>query len=393
MSIPVVVVGGSKSSNQLGIIRAFGERNIPVYQVVFGSETPTKSRYCKQVFRLADYQDLQQNSDAVPEFLRIHAALKSKAFLLPTSDNAVLLISKIRSDLRDYFYIPVADHPTVKSLVEKHLFYELLKKYKISHPRTFSLTEANIERLRTGKEISFPILLKPANSQEFSKVYSAKCFQVDSWRVFEKYVQALVKSGIHAFIQEYIPGNTIYMYYAYFDATSTPLAVVGYDKVRQYPPDFGSGSYCVLNLRKEVIDPINDFLRSIHYVGIAEPELKFDYRDNTYKLLEINARTSTQNRLPAKAGLDMEFIAYQDLVYGRKPTQAPKVNRPVKWVDLAIDLPCAYRMIQSGQLTWRKWFSSILGVNVEARFSFRDPLPFLYSIADIVSYKLRQVFP
>ena len=53
----------------------------------------------------------------------------------------------------------------------------------------------------------------------------------------------------------------------------------------------------------------------------------------------------------------------------------------IRWIRLATDVPNAMRDIRAGTLQSRDYLRSLRGVDTEAVFSLRDPLPGLYEIA------------
>ncbi len=56
------------------------------------------------------------------------------------------------------------------------------------------------------------------------------------------------------------------------------------------------------------------FLLAAGYEGLAEVEFMLDTRDNTYKLLEVNPRVWGWHTLAGRAGVDLPFLFYQDVV-------------------------------------------------------------------------------
>lgn len=98
-----------------------------------------------------------------------------------------------------------------------------------------------------------------------------------------------------------------------------------------------------------------------------------------YKLLDVNARTWGYHTLGRTAGVDFPYLLYRDQV----GDQVDEVHaRPgVRWVRLATDLPNAVRDIRAGTLRSLDYLRSLRGVDTEAVFSLRDPLPGFYEIA------------
>ena len=67
----------------------------------------------------------------------------------------------------------------------------------------------------------------------------------------------------------------------------------------------------------EVADLSRTLLRSFGYRGMANIEFKFDARDGSYRLIEINPRSSGALQLAVSAGIDFPFLVYDYLA--RRP--------------------------------------------------------------------------
>jgi hypothetical protein len=85
-------------------------------------------------------------------------------------------------------------------------------------------------------------------------------------------------------------------------------------------------------MRKAPVDLAVEILKILGYCGIAESEFVRDPRDGRYKLLEINVRTTRQNRLPPACGVDVEYIAYLDAI-GQNVEASLNPESDVLWVD------------------------------------------------------------
>lgn len=141
--------------------------------------------------------------------------------------------------------------------------------------------------------------------------------------------------------------------------------------------------------RPDAAETTLQLLREIGYYGFAEPELKRDPRDGQYKLLEINARTTLQNRLPAACGVDIEYIAYLDCL-GRKPETS--ITRPpdgVLWVDDFADQVSFLMHLKRRDMNAGEIMLSLKWGKVHSVAAWDDPLPFIVraSSAPMVALK------
>ena len=190
----------------------------------------------------------------------------------------------------------------------------------------------------------------------------------------------MLNGHIHAyFLQEIIPGNTLYLFYSYFNHQSVPLGICGYDKVRQFPKDFGIGTICRSINRPQPIQKAVSYLQNIGYYGLAEPEFKLDPRDGQYKLIEINTRSVTQTLLANACGVHVEYLAYLDMIqHNVKPVKP--ADEDVLWIDEINELHYQLSRIRRCQFSFSDAMDMLHGKKVLACMALDDPLPFIVGL-------------
>jgi D-aspartate ligase len=128
-----------------------------------------------------------------------------------------------------------------------------------------------------------------------------------------------------------------------------------------------------------VAEPSVRFLRAIDYYGLVELEYKQDPRDGSYRLLDVNARTWGYHSLGPAAGVDFPYLLFRDQL--GLPVETVRARPGVRWIRLATDLPNAVRDFRAGTARVRDYARSLRGIDEEAVFSIRDPLPGLFEVA------------
>lgn len=384
-----VVVTAGFTGNSLGVIRGFGRRGIPV--VYLDSERGSMVRYSRYITRRLRCQSTKESeTEFINVLLDFGKQSGGSMVIIPTGDRDVLALSKHKHELEQFYYLPVPAFEIVQKLVNKKNFYKLLADMQFPHPKTY-FPESLTELRSMGREVAYPYIIKPAYSLPFQEEFGRKNFVVDSPQELNRAVDKLRGKNLEVMIQEIIPGNEIYMFYTYFNMKSEPLGICGYDKVRQYPPDFGFGSFCRSNWRSFPIEECIRLLQAIGYHGFAEPELKKDPRDGKYKLLEINARTTSQNRLAAACGVDMEYIAYLDASGGFEKDTVP-FRDGVLWVDDFVDLLSCLVHLKRRELGIGEIVESLRARNVHSVAAWDDPAPLVVHAINLSVHALRLLF-
>ena len=71
---------------------------------------------------------------------------------------------------------------------------------------------------------------------------------------------------------------------------------------------------------KEIEKQMKQFLEDINYQGFCEFDLKYDYRDKKFKVLEINARQGRCSYYLTALGYNLVKVLIDDLIYHNKMT-------------------------------------------------------------------------
>jgi predicted ATP-grasp superfamily ATP-dependent carboligase len=177
-------------------------------------------------------------------------------------------------------------------------------------------------------------------------------------------------------IQDLIPGGpeNLYSFCPFFKDGQTFARVIA-RRTRQHPMDFGHASTFVETVDIPELEEMGTkLLEAVEYRGICEVEFKYDRRDGTYKLLEVNTRAWGWHKIGLGAGVNFSYLMYKDLI----GEEVPVIHdvKPTKWLRMATDLPTVYKEIIKGRLSFREYISSLRGKKEYAIFSWRDPLPF-----------------
>jgi len=364
----------------LAIVRSLGRKGIPVIRLHPNlMDTGVLSKYCKTIV-CPDTSEPKKLS----EFLvNLAEENNSVPVLFPSTDEAALFIAQNEVLLRQYFKIPMPKREVVELVVNKKKQYNTAVSLKIPIPATYYPNSLE-EIPDIAKQITYPCIIKPIASyfwrRDFirEKLGVFKVKKINSPRELEDYGKIFFFFFFEIIIQEIIPGEEqrLITFMAYFDQNSKPVAYCVRRRIRQIPPGFGDTTCTDSCSGPEVIDLSIRFFQGICYQGLGGVEFKQDPRDGQFRLVEINARSLHTGGIASACGVDLPFIAYQDML-GKHVKRKTSFQEGIKWIELLPDISVSRMLIRKGSLSWRKWFKSLSGKKVYAIFAWDDPIPFL----------------
>jgi D-aspartate ligase len=371
-----VIIGGDYQG--LGIVRSLGRHGIP--SVVLDDETSIArtSRYAAGSIRVDSLRD----DDAVLRALTV-ARTRYRLdgwVLFPTRDETVATLSRHRDTLGRFFRVPTPEWDCVRVAWDKRETYRWAQKLGVAVPRTwFPRDEGDLNEVDT----SVPVVVKPAIKEHFFYATKAKAWRADTAadlrRVFQRAASIVDPSEI--IVQELVPGGGSAQFsYCAFVKDGRPVASMTVRRSRQHPSDFGRASTYVETVDvPELTDPSMRFLGELGYYGLAEVEYKRDSRDGRFKLLDVNARTWGYHTAGPAAGVDFPYLLFRDQLGQQVEPAQGRIG--VSWIRLSTDVPNALVDIRAGRLRTGDYVRTLPGIDTEAVFSWRDPLPGLCEVA------------
>jgi len=388
-TIPAIILGGD-AVNVLAMSRNLGVNNVNIIYLSKNRNEVPYSKYCSTYFIVSD---IEKRKELLRDFLlKTEKIIKNKAVVFSCSDLLSIGLSKLENDLSEK-YIFFTDRHVIPILVNKRNFYLSLSKYEVPHPNTYY--PKNFKDItEIGISIEYPVLIKPAIGQLFSR-FGSKSFIARSKKELEKYCKIVLKYDIEYVIQEIIPGPPQNMYglTGYFDKDNEPKGLFAYRRIREWPPGRGNGSiiesipvYEISTIK----DIIIDYLKKIEYTGLFDAEIKKDSRNGDFKLIEINARSWWQNHFPTVCGINLVMMAYCDAI-GEKIDYNETYKTGVRWIYLMNDIFSSYKMLKDGDITLGEWFRSYKNVKDYAFFNTDDIVPWVFHLLMVIFVTLRSL--
>jgi predicted ATP-grasp superfamily ATP-dependent carboligase len=295
----------------------------------------------------------------------------------------MLTISQIKDKLDNYL-MNISSNEVIENMVIKTMFYSSLREAGVPHPFTLLPDEINIKTIE--KQMSFPVYLRPAQSQLFAKRFKKKGFVAKNLQELRTLIRYIQKNKIEMMVQDIIPGPTTngYVIRGYFDKKSSLKALIATQKIRQ-PRMFSNNSVkfsIPLSQIAEGIKGTVQYLKNLNYRGLFGAEYKQDPRDGEFKLLEINPRSMGGNIFPSILGANHILTAYYDIL-GEPVAPIFSYEYGVYGVSLLKDIPTLLRRVLTCQASSSD-LEPYIRKNFWSRFSFDDPLPFFKNIHNLV---------
>ena len=242
---------------------------------------------------------------------------KGKIVLISTNETYTEFVSANKEKLKDRYVFNFPSPEVIKSLTNKENFHKTYQDSKLSFPSTFYYDCK--KKVKVPEDLTYPVVLKPANVVIYNHISfdgKKKIYKIESYEELNKTINLIKENGYNdkLIIQEFIPGGDD----ALFDAvlyvnTKGKCEFMTFAQIGlQERTSSMVGNAAVLingfntkgDVKKEV-KILKEFMESINYRGFAEVDMKYDVRDNTFKILEINARQGRSSYYVAALGKNL----------------------------------------------------------------------------------------
>lgn len=225
---------------------------------------------------------------------------KKPILLIATNDFYVRLISENKDFLKKWYVFNYPRIEIINDFLKKDEFYQKFQDV-LDVPKTFIYS---CKEKVLPKDVTFPMILKPGNGVSYYKHKfegQSKVYLIKNNDELLSTLKKIEDSGYdeELILQEFIPGDDSRLFDCMFYVNSkgkAELATFAQIALQEHTTT-GVGNCTVLmngygefGIPDELIYQLKEFLESIHYQGFAEFDLKYDERDQKYKVFEINPR-------------------------------------------------------------------------------------------------------
>lgn len=353
--------------NAYGMARSFYEA-YGIKPLVLGRANLTATQN-SSILTFKVIPDLNEDDVFLPSLLKIAEEHKGqKLLLLACGDDYAKLIIKNKEQLEPYFAVPYIDEQLMERIVLKENFYAICEQYGFSYPKTELCTYANYKTF--NPDFTYPIIIKASNSVAYwnasfpgkKKVFVARD-EAEKNAILEAIYSSSYKDNLT--IQEFIPGDDSFMRVlnAYVGKDGkVKLMALGNPILEEHSPE-GIGSYAAIinTFDEKLLDKVRFFLEDIGYTGFANFDMKYDARDDSYKLFEINLRNGRSSYYVTASGHNLMKYAADDHIFN-KPLELTYAREKHLWMIIPKGVLFKYaqndvlkkeakRLIKEGKMT------------------------------------------
>ena len=313
--------------------------------------------------------------------------------LFALSDAHCAFVARHAPLLARSFRFVLPGEQAMRRILDKRQQYSAAEAAGIRVPPTFYPEETE-DLARLATELDYPVILKPCTAHVGRpKIANRKVLVVHSAAELMPAYASCTASGARFMVQTIVSGDddAIFWYSGFWDEQCRERAWFTVQKLRQFPPGFGDGSFQRTVDAADVLQQSRRLLEAFRYRGLVMVEFKRDARDGRCTLMEINPRTVSGNQLGIHAGVDLPWIAYRHLVGLDSPeARQPAFRRNVTYVNEEWDVQAFAALRRSGALTLVAWIRSLVKARAWALFAWNDPLPLLVGLWRFVGICVRR---
>ncbi|MDE5538981.1 MAG: hypothetical protein K2J20_00670 [Bacilli bacterium] len=252
---------------------------------------------------------------------------KAPIVLISTNETYTEFVSANKKKLEKRFIFNFPSPQVIKSLTNKELFYKTYQDSKLVFPKTVYYDCK--KDLGVPLEFDYPVVLKPANVVIYNHIKFVgknKIYKLNSEQELKETIELIKNNGYDdkLIIQEFITrcdvavfdavlyvnskGKCEFMSFAQIGLQERTNNMVGNAAVLINGFNTTNGDI------ENQVKVIKEFMEEIQYRGFAEVDMKYDSRDNTFKVLEINARQGRSSYYVAALGNNLVKVLVDDCI-------------------------------------------------------------------------------
>lgn len=331
------------------------------------------SRYPrKKIVDCCSDTDVAGTKDAIEKIL------KSEKYdlVVPMSDFTASLLAREKKYFSQYAEIATNDWLIFNQAFDKFNTMKICMEKEIPCPKTF----LDVRLIEDLEEINYPVVIKPRSACGSIGFNIAQ----DTEKLGKLLGDADENLG-PMLVQEYIPqtGKQFNAHLFLDNNHEIRMALVA-EKTRWFPMDGGASTLCLTVDKPEIIESCSRLLKEMKWVGYCDVDLMLDPRDNTPKIIEVNARISANVKICFLAGMNIARLILEN-TFGERVTHYEGYKEDIRLRYFHTDL-LWFINSENRFRSEPSWFS--IKNTSDQIFSLSDPLPwFGFTLQAIGKYR------
>ena len=265
--------------------------------------------------------------DALENFRKQHP--NKKILLISSNETYAEFISKNRDKINEQFVHNYPNIDIINSLIMKETFYKTYENSVLNFPKTVYYNCSKPTEI--SNDFTYPVIIKPSNVIEYNHINfegKNKIYKVNSKEELVNTVNKIVSNGYTdtLILQEFIPGDDSYLFDSVvYCGKDKKVKLISFAQIglQEHSKTMVGNAAVLINGfnqygdNSEMIQTIKTFMEDIGYQGFAEFDMKYDYRDKKFKVLEINARQGRCSYYITPIGYNLVKVLADDLIYNK----------------------------------------------------------------------------
>lgn len=258
--------------------------------------------------------------DTAKEF----AGTNKKLIVMGCTDEYAEFIIDHRDILKNEYIVPYIGSELKEQLISKDSFYQMCEEKGLAYPKTFVLAKGDEI---TDFGLQYPLILKAADSISYFQYPfegMEKAYIVENFEQYKSIIEKIYSNGYekNLIIQDFIPGDDSHMRVltCYSDQNAkVKMMCLGHVLLEEHTPKgIGNHAAIITEYDEALMEKFKTFLEDINYTGFSNFDIKYDSRDNTYKVFEINLRQGRSNYYVTSSGNNIAKYVVEDRVYNKE---------------------------------------------------------------------------
>lgn len=299
----LVILLGPDHTNTLGVLQSLGERGVHVICVLWGVRQGLvrASKYGKRIYTA------HTANDCIELILKEFSTVGG--LIIPCNDDAVLAIDDNKERLKPYFCYENSSNFSLRELQLKGIQVEMATQCGFKVPLSKDLLNVN----DFPEDFPMPCIVRPSISNEAGK---GDIFICETKEDAISRVKSILSHTKKVLIQQYISKDFDYNIIGCALSSGECILPGLIKKHKLFPLHIGLGTVQSISphFDSSLAEAVGKLISYSGYVGLFDVELVHSIDDNCFYFVETNLRNSGSQRVVCKAGVNLPYIHYCDML-------------------------------------------------------------------------------